>query len=136
MIALYIILYILIGCIVGSVVYIFLTNYEEVEAMFAGIFWPLALLLLIGYYSIEWICNKICNVLEYFKNEGFHYYKEDIEPCCGQCKHIRYWNNHNEMNKCPKREGTSFSSNHIPCEYFRKSLFWRFRIRIGWDKKK
>ena len=69
------------------------------------------------------------------KKEGFHYYNGDLGPCCGQCKHICYWNDHNELNKCHIRKDTAHLCTVTACEHFKKDPFWRFKIRVGWDKK-
>ena len=138
LIALLIIIYILIACVVGCAIYVY-HNDEEDSAMiglFGGFFWPLTFVFMLMCKLFIFICSNICKVFEYLKDEGLHYCKEDIKPCCGQCKHMYYWNNHNELNGCRLYKGHShMSSSHIHCEEFKKHWLWRFRIRYKWDEK-
>ena len=125
-----IIAYVLIGCVVGV-----LFNYyiHDIPSELAGLFWPL-----VGVITIVWIiCSKFCeivtSIVTYLDKEGFHYCKEDISPCCGQCKYKHYNNYHNEINYCDKCSGTRLVSTAKPCSEFKKDLFWRFKIRYKWD---
>lgn len=138
LIALLVTIYILIACVVGCAIYVYYKDEEDsdVAGIFGGMFWPLAIVFILICKLFTFICSNICKVFEYLKNEGFHYCKEDIKPCCGQCKYMYYWNNHNELNGCYLREAHSnISTETIPCSRFRKHWLWRFRIRYKWDEK-
>lgn len=137
LIALLVTIYILIACVVGCAIYVYYKDEEDsgVAGLFGGIFWPLAIVFILMCKLFTFICSNICKVFEYLKNEGFHYCKEDIKPCCGQCKYMYYWNNHNEINGCEFSEGARLSSTSLPCSRLRKHWLWRFRIRYKWDNK-
>lgn len=139
LIALLVTIYVLIACIVGCAIYVYYKDEEEdadVAGLFGGIFWPLTFVFMLLFKLFTSFCSNICKAFEYLKNEGFHYCKEDIEPCCGKCKYMYYWNNHNEINGCRLFKGQShLSSSNIHCERFKKHWLWRFRIRYKWDEK-
>lgn len=134
MTVLLIILYILLGLLFGCISYVFIEQDES--CIFIGLFWPMAGIIAICFLVGKWICTKIVTVLYYLKDEGFHYYKGDIENCCGKCKHMYYKNNHNEIHGCELYKGqTGLCSTTIPCERFKQDPLWRFRIRYKWDEK-
>lgn len=137
LIALLITIYILIACVVGCAIYVYDNDKDsDIEGLFGGMFWPLSLVFILMYKLFTFICSNICKVFEYLKNEGFHYCKEDITPCCGQCKYMYYCNDHNEINTCELPTKTyKLSSISLPCKHFKKHWLWRFRIRYKWDKK-
>lgn len=139
MIAVYVILYILIGCIVGCAIYVYYKDEgedSETAGVFGGFLWPLTFVFIVLCKFFTFLCSNICKVLECLKNEGFHYCKEDIPPCCGKCKYMYYHNNHNELNGCRLYKGhPHLSSSNIHCEQFKEHWLWRFRIRHNWDKK-
>ena len=132
-----VILYIIIGFIIGCGIYVFLDDSDcDIAGVFGGMLWPLTILIMIVYHISKFLCTHICNVLEYIKKEGIHYCKEEIPPCCGKCKYMYYHNNHNELNGCRLYNGHShLSSSNIHCEEFKKHWLWRFRIRHKWDDK-
>ena len=135
MIAFWIILYIVLACVIGCFLYVQWEGDEDRElgVMFSSVFWPAAIIIIISYFILKYICNKLVGFFRYLKIEGFHYCKEDIDPCCGQCKYMTYCNNHNEMNRCFRYEGVRNRSTSIICSGFRKDLLWRFKIRYKWD---
>lgn len=137
MTALWIILYVAIACVIGCFLYVQWEDEDcEITIIFAGIFWPTSIIIIILYYILKYICNNLINFFKYLKNEGLHYCKENIEPCCGQCKYMYYCNDHNELNGCHLYKGhTHLSSTSISCEQFKKNWLWRFKIRYKWDKK-
>lgn len=135
LIALLIIGYILIACIVGCAIYVFYDDDDsDIASILGGTFWPLALVFISIYKLLAFFCNNICKVFKYLKNEGFHYCREDIKPCCGQCKYMFYYNDHNELNGCYlKKAHSNISTETTPCSQFRKHWLWRFRIRYKWN---
>lgn len=136
MIALWIILYIAIACVVGCFLHVQWEGEEDLELaeIFAGIFWPAAIAIIILYFGFTYICSNLISFFRYLKIEGFHYCKEDVPQCCGQCKYMFYYNDHNELNGCRLKEHHSrFSSEVLSCPKFRKSIWWRFKIRYKWD---
>lgn len=137
LIALLITIYVLIACVIGCAIHIFYdADDSDFACIFGGTFWPLALIGILIYKFLAFFCNNSCKVFEYLKNEGLHYCKEDIKPCCGQCKYMYYWNNHNELNGCYLDKHPSTITNEtIPCSRFKKHWLWRFRIRYKWDEK-
>lgn len=137
LIALLIILYILIACIIGCAIYVYSDCIDrDYMGTFGGIFWPFTIIFIILYTLITFICSNLCKVFEYLKNEGFHYCKEDIPSCCGKCKYMYYCNNYNELNGCRLHKGEAhFSSTSLSCEKFKKHWLWRFKIRYKWDSK-
>lgn len=139
LIALLVIIYVLIACVIGCAIYVYFKDEDgdsDIAGVFGGILWPITIVFILMYKLFTYLCSNICKAFEYLKNEGFHYCKEDIEPCCGKCKYMYYWNNHNELNGCRLFKGHShLSSTHIKCEEFKKHRLWRFRIRYKWDEK-
>lgn len=140
MIIFWIILYITIACVIGCFIHIQWEGEEENEenlefvVIFASVFWPAALVIIILYCGFKYVCSNLVSFFRYLKVEGFHYCKEDVPPCCGQCKHMFYYNDHNELNGCRLKEHHfRFSSEVISCSKFRKSIWWRFKIRYKWD---
>ena len=126
MIAFYIILYILIGCVIGCAICVFLEDGDEdydVAGIFGGILWPLTIVFIIICTLFTFICSRIYRFFKRIKKEGFHYYKGDLEPCCGQCKHICYYNNHDELNECHIRKHIVQSCTAVSCEHFKKDPF-------------
>lgn len=128
-----IISYVFIACIVGTA-YDYYT-YDDITCIPIGFFWPITVPGIIAFFIGRKLCSTIHNVIEYLDKDGFHYCQEDIEPCCGQCKYCYYTNSHNEINQCKKYVGSKLSSRAIPCSGFKKSLWWRFKIRLDWNKK-
>lgn len=139
LIALLVTIYVLIACVIGCAIYVYYKDKDDdsdIAGLFGGIFWPLAIIFILLCKLFTFICSNICKAFEYLKNEGLHYCKEDIKPCCGQCKYMYYWNDHNELNGCYLREAHSnISTETIPCSRFKKHWLWRFRIRYKWDEK-
>ena len=137
LITLLVIIYILIACVIGCAIYVYRDDEDcDIAGVFGGLLWPLTLVFIVLCKFFTFLCSNICKVFEYLKNEGFHYCKEEVPPCCGKCKHMYYWNNHNELNGCRLYKGHShLSSSNIHCEEFKKHWLWRFRIRHKWDNK-
>lgn len=137
LIALLVTIYVLIACVVGCAIYVYYDDYDnDVASLFGGIWWPITIIFVLLYKFFTFLCKNICKVFEYLKNEGLHYCKEDIEPCCGQCKYMYYCNDHNELNGCRwKKHHSQISSEVLPCSRFKKHWLWRFRIRYKWDEK-
>jgi hypothetical protein len=138
MIALWIILYVVIACVIGCFLYVQWEGEEdrEIGVLFASVFWPAAIIVIILYFILVYVCSKLVSFFRYLKTEGLHYCKDNIEPCCGQCKYMYYCNNHNELSGCRLYKGhTHLSSTSIHCEQFKKHWLWRFRIRYKWDDK-
>lgn len=137
LITLLIIGYILIACVIGCAIYVYCDDEDcDIAGLFGGLFWPLTIVFIVLYKFFTFLCSNICKVFEYLKNEGFHYCKEDIKPCCGQCKYMYYCNNHNEVSGCRLSKGAyRLSSDGLPCNQFKKHWLWRFRIRYKWDEK-
>jgi hypothetical protein len=138
MIVLWIILYIAIACIMGCFIYVQFEGEEDcdIDVIMGSIIWPVMIILIILYLILKSVCKNLVSFFRYVKTEGFHYCKEDVPQCCGQCKHMFYYNDHNELNGCRLKEHHSrFSSEVISCPKFRKSIWWRFRIRYKWDVK-
>lgn len=137
LIALCIIAYILIGCVVG----VLFDYYDdevpcEIPCEVAGIFWPIVCAFTIIWVICSKFCEMITSIVRYLDTEGFHYCKEDIPSCCGKCKYMYYWNDHNELNGCRlKKHHSQISSEVLPCSRFKKHWLWRFRIRYKWDEK-
>ena len=140
LITLLVIFYILIACVIGCAIYVYYgDDFEDgdVAGIFGGMLWPITIIWILLCKLFTFLCSNICKVFKYLKNEGFHYCKEDIKPCCGQCKYMYYWNNHSELNSCRLYKGNAYlSSSNIHCEKFKKHWLWRFRIRYKWDEKK
>ena len=123
LITLLVIIYILIACVVGCAIYVYYKDDDDsdIAGVFGGIFWPLTLVFIVLCKFFTFLCSNICKVFEYLKNEGFHYCKEDIKPCCGQCKYMYYCNNHNEVSGCRLSKGAyRLSSDGLPCNQFKK----------------
>lgn len=122
--------YIIIGCIVGTIFNYYISDEEELMCL-TGIFWIIVVPIII----IVMVCMKFCKfirkIITYFDKEGFHYYKGNLKSCCGKCKYMEYQNYHNEINKCKLDKAARLSSKALPCEKFKKNLFWRFTIRIN-----
>lgn len=137
LITLLVIIYILIACVVGCAIYVYLDDEDcDIAGVFGGMFWPLTIVFILLCKLFTYLCGNICKAFEYLKNEGFHYCKEDVPPCCGKCKYMYYWNDHDELNGCRLYKGHShISSSNIHCEEFKKHWLWRFRIRYKWDEK-
>ena len=137
LITLLIIGYILIACVIGCAIYVYCDDEDcDIEGVFGGMFWPLTIVFILLCKLFTYLCGNICKAFEYLKNEGFHYCKEDVPPCCGKCKYMYYWNDHDELNGCRLYKGHShISSSNIHCEEFKKHWLWRFRIRYKWDEK-
>lgn len=137
LITLLVIGYILIACVIGCAIYVYLDDEDcDIECVFGGMVWPLTIVFILLYKLFTYLCGNICKAFEYLKNEGFHYCKEDVPPCCGKCKYMYYWNDHDELNGCRLYKGYShISSSNIHCEEFKKHWLWRFRIRYKWDEK-
>lgn len=137
LITLLVIIYILIACVVGCAIYVYLDDEDcDIAGVFGGMFWPLTIVFILLCKLFTYLCGNICKAFEYLKNEGFHYCKEDVPPCCGKCKYMYYWNDHDELNGCRLYKGHShMSSSNIYCEEFKKHWLWRFRIRYKWDVK-
>lgn len=118
MIVLLIVLYIIIGCIVGSVYYVFY-DYDETVAFFVGFIWiiilPIALIYIIAI-------KNVINILEYVKHNGFHYYKKDIQDCCGKCKHVQYPNIYYDNTRCLKHNTKIFKIEQDYCNSFKKDF--------------
>lgn len=132
MVVFLIILYILISCIVGCALHVFFEVDDGFEVLAASV-WPISIIIFIGYLIISYICNIFCKFFRRLKYEGFHYCKENIEPCCGQCKYIEYVNYHTEINRCDKCSGSRLASTSKSCSEFKKDPLWRFKIRYKWD---
>ena len=123
--------YIIIGCIVGTIFNYYNPDEYEITSLI-GIFWVIAIPLIIIIIICEkFFCKSIRKIITYLDKEGFHYYKGKLKPCCGKCKYMEYQNYHNEINKCKLNNSARFSSQALPCEKFKKNLFWRFTIRIN-----
>ena len=137
LITLLVIIYILIACVIGCAIYVYLDDEDcDIAGVFGGMFWPLTIVFILLCKLFTYLCGNICKAFEYLKNEGFHYCKEDVPPCCGKCKYMYYWNDHDELNGCRLYKGHShISSSNIHCEEFKKHWLWRFRIRYKWDEK-
>ena len=138
LITLLVIIYILIACVVGCAIYVYYKDDDDsdIAGVFGGIFWPLSIVFILLCKLFTFLCSNICKALEYLKNEGFHYCKEDVPPCCGKCKYMYYWNDHDELNGCRLYKGHShLSSSNIHCEEYKKHWLWRFRIRHKWDNQ-
>ena len=138
MIALWIILYIAIACVIGCFLYVQFEGeeYGQTDVTFASIIWPFTIIIIIVYLILKYVCSNLVSFFRYLKTERFHYCKDNIKPCCGQCKHMFYYNNHNELNGCNlNKYHSKFSSEAFPCSDFRKSFLWRFKIRYKWDSK-
>lgn len=138
MTTLLVISYILIGIIIGVVSFVFIFNREdgcEGPGVFIGFLWPVTIVGYLIYKILAFLVRNVYNICTYIQDEGLHYYKGDLENCCGKCKYIQYWNDYNEMNKCIKQQETRFSSEVVPCNHFKKYWLWRFKIRYKWDKK-
>lgn len=135
MIALWIFLYVVIACVIGCFLYVQWEGEEDCEigVIFASVFWPAAIIIIMSYFILKYICSNLVRFFKYLKNEGLHYCKENIEPCCGQCKYMIYCNYHNEVNKCALHNGTELHSLVSPCKSFKKNWLWRFKIRYKWD---
>lgn len=122
--------YIIIGCIVGTIFNYYVPDEEELMCL-TGIFW----VIVVPFIIIAMICAKFCEfvrkIITYLDKEGFHYYKGKLKSCCGKCKYMEYQNYHNEINKCKLDKAERLSSQALPCEKFKKNLFWRFTIRIN-----
>ena len=137
-ITLLIISYILIGIITGVVSFVFIIGeIEDGESLgvVIGIFWPIIIIGYVIFKLLEFLICKVYKICIYIHDDGIHYYKGELSDCCGKCKYSFYVNNHSEMNKCSKRSGTCFASTAIACEYYKKSFWWRFRIRYNYNKK-
>lgn len=138
MIALLVISYILIGIITGVVSFVFIMHKEEdcePAGFFIGMLWPVTIVGYLVYKILVFLVHNVYDVCTYIQDEGLHYYKKDLENCCGKCKYIQYRNNYNEVNQCTKQQGTRLSSEVIPCDYFKKYWLWRFKIRYKWSNK-
>lgn len=122
--------YIIIGCIVGTIFHYYIPYDEEITLFVSG-FWILSVPLIIIFINCATLCKFVKKIITYLDKEGFHYYKGKLKPCCGKCKYMEYQNYHNEINKCKLDKATRFSSQALPCEKFKKNLFWRFTIRIN-----
>jgi hypothetical protein len=122
--------YIIIGCIVGTIFNYYVPDDEETMA-YIGTFWILSAPVIIIFITCTKLCKFIRKIITYFDKEGFHYYKGKLKSCCGKCKYMEYQNYHNEINKCKLDKAARLSSQAIPCEKFKKNLFWRFTIRIN-----
>lgn len=135
LIAIFIVLYLIIGIIVGVGCYVFVFDngddeMSDVTSVFAGILWPLAISFGLIGYGIATFSKCVYTAMIYLKKEGFHYYKGDLPKCCGQCKHSSYLNYHNECSKCSIHDTISYESTETPCQDFKLNPWWRFKIRM------
>lgn len=132
-IALCVVAYILIGCVIGVIFDYFYNGEDDEGAFFIGIFWGILfpIGLIAGMFYL-W-CTVIRHVIKYLDKEGFHYYSGKMPPCCGQCIHMKYCNYINETCKCTK-DKLVISQTEPACGRFRKNPLWRFTIRVGWNK--
>lgn len=130
LIALLVTIYVLIACVVGCAIYVYYKDDEDsdVTSVLAGTWWPITIVIILLYKLFTFICSNICKVFEYLKNEGFHYCKEDIKPCCGQCKYIHELSIKNSKFRC-KATYNECSKDDPICQNFKKDKFWRFKYR-------
>ena len=80
LIALCIIGYILIACVIGCAIYVYCGDEDcDIAGVFGGLLWPLTIVFIVLCKFFTFLCSNICKVFEYLKNEGFHYCKEVYE---------------------------------------------------------
>ena len=136
MIVLWIILYIIMGILVGVGCYVFLNDFfdDDALAFFAGVMWPVTTVVLICGWLISLAVKGVYAVMTYLKNEGYHYYKEDLAPCCGKCKYAEYTGNTGTTIRCKRSLSVYTSSLKHPCDKYTQHCLWRFTIRVD-DKQ-
>lgn len=135
LIAIFIMLYLIIGIIAGVGCYVFVFDngddeMSDVTSVFAGILWPLAISLGLIGYGIAKFSKLIYRAMMHIKREGFRYYKGDLPKCCGQCKYSSYTNDYTAHSKCSLHKTVSYDSTETPCQNFKLNPWWRFTIRI------
>lgn len=132
MIFLGIVLYVIIGVVVGVGGYVFLNDWfdDECFGALAGTFWPLTLVLGLLICIIGALINVVFKVMYYLKTEGFHYHKEELQNCCGKCKYIEYTSTKGTNCRCLKSNKIRIAPLAVPCENFKQSKLWRFTIRM------
>lgn len=132
MIFLAIVLYVIIGVVVGVGSYVFLNDWFEDESFstLAGTFWPVTLVFSILIIIIGALIKVVYQVMYYLKTEGFHYHKEELQNCCGKCKYIEYTSTKGTNCRCLKSNKIRIAPLAVPCENFKQSKLWRFTIRM------
>lgn len=132
MIFLGIVLYVIIGVVIGVGSYVFLNDWfdDETFSALAGTFWPITLVFSILIIILGALINVVYKVLYYLKTEGFHYYKEELPDCCGKCKYIEYTSTKGTISRCLKSNKVRNAPLAVPCEHFKQSKLWRFTIRM------
>lgn len=132
MIFLAIVLYVIIGIVVGVGSYVFFNDWFDDESFstLAGTFWPVTLVFSILILIIGALIKVVYQVMYYLKTEGFHYYKEELQNCCGKCKYIEYTSTKGTNCRCLKSNKIRNAPLAVPCENFKQSKLWRFTIRM------
>lgn len=132
MVFLGIVLYVIIGVVVGVGSYVFLNDWFDDESFsaIAGIFWPITLVFSILIVIIGALIKVVYQVMYYLKTEGFHYHKEELQNCCGKCKYIEYTSTKGTNCRCLKSNKIRIAPLAVPCENFKQSKLWRFTIRM------
>lgn len=132
MVFLGIVLYVIIGVVVGVGSYVFLNDWFEDESFstLAGAFWPITLVFSILIIIIGALIKVVYQVMYYLKTEGFHYHKEELQNCCGKCKYIEYTSTKGTNCRCLKSNKIRIAPLAVPCENFKQSKLWRFTIRM------
>lgn len=132
MIFLAIVLYVIIGIVVGVGSYVFLNDWFDDESFstLAGTFWPVTLVFSILIVIIGALIKVVYQVMYYLKTEGFHYHKEELQNCCGKCKYIEYTSTKGTNCRCLKSNKIRIAPLAVPCENFKQSKLWRFTIRM------
>lgn len=127
MVILIIFLYILIGCLIGAILYVF-ADADEPVAVICGFFWPISFP---GYFLAVLIIKFYEFLVEFFeviKDNGFHYFRGKVNPCCGQCKYIHELSIKSSKFRCKATYNECSKDNPI-CQNFKKDRFWRFKYR-------
>lgn len=132
MVFLGIVLYVIIGVVVGVGSYVFLNDWFDDESFstLAGTFWPITLVFSILILIIGALIKVVYQVMYYLKTEGFHYHKEELQNCCGKCKYIEYTSTKGTNCRCLKSTKIRIAPLAVPCENFKQSKLWRFTIRM------